>query len=119
VADLGRAELLLERDRELDSLREALADAIDGRGSLALVEGPAGIGKSRLLGKLRSAARARGALGAELRRARRPTDARGPLSRALEICEIAARRASRSTTARSCTRPARARGRQPSRALRP
>jgi DNA-binding CsgD family transcriptional regulator len=33
-------------------------------------------------------ARALAALGAELRRARRPTDAREPLRRALEICEI-------------------------------
>jgi len=34
-------------------------------------------------------ARALAALGAELRRARRPTDAREPLGRALEICEVA------------------------------
>jgi DNA-binding CsgD family transcriptional regulator len=53
---LGRAELLLERDRELESLRAALAGAAEGRGTLALVEGPAGIGKSRLLAELRSAA---------------------------------------------------------------
>src|SRR5262245_38543872 len=54
--DPGRAELLLERDRELESLRAALADAAEGQGRLALVEGPAGIGKSRLLAELRSAA---------------------------------------------------------------
>jgi len=54
--DRGRVEALLERDRELESLRDALADAADGRGKLALVEGPAGIGKSRLLAELRSAA---------------------------------------------------------------
>jgi ATP/maltotriose-dependent transcriptional regulator MalT len=52
----GRAELLLERDRELESLRAALAEAVGGEGRLALVEGPAGIGKSRLLAELRSAA---------------------------------------------------------------
>jgi len=36
------AELLLERDRELESLRSALRDATSGGGGLALVEGPAG-----------------------------------------------------------------------------
>jgi len=51
----GRAELLLERDGELESLRAALAEAADGEGRLALVEGPAGIGKSRLLAELRAA----------------------------------------------------------------
>ena len=56
MRDAGPAELLLERDRELGSLRAALADAVGGGGRLALVEGPAGIGKSRLLAELRSAA---------------------------------------------------------------
>src|SRR5688500_6508965 len=69
----GRAELLLERDRELQSLRAALADAVGGEGRLALVEGPAGIGKSRLLAELRSAAeeedvRVLAARGSELER---------------------------------------------------
>ena len=53
----GPAELLLERDRELDSLRAVLQGAEGGGGRLALVEGPAGIGKSRLLAELRRAAR--------------------------------------------------------------
>ena len=56
VLDSGRAELLLERDRELESLRAALAEAAGGEGRLALVEGPAGIGKTRLLAELRLAA---------------------------------------------------------------
>ena len=56
MSDAGPAELLLERDREVESLRSALADAVSGGGRLALVEGPAGIGKSRLLAELRSAA---------------------------------------------------------------
>ncbi len=56
TSDAGPAELLLERDREVESLRSALADAVSGGGRLALVEGPAGIGKSRLLAELRSAA---------------------------------------------------------------
>jgi DNA-binding NarL/FixJ family response regulator len=38
-------------------------------------------------------ARALAALGAELRRARRPTDAREPLRRALEICEVSGAKA--------------------------
>src|SRR5215207_3894575 len=45
----GPAELLLEPDRELDSLRAVLQGAEGGGGRLALVEGPAGIGKSRVL----------------------------------------------------------------------
>ena len=69
----ARAELLLERDRELESLRAALAEAVDGEGRLALVEGPAGIGKSRLLAELRAAAEEEGfrvltARGSELER---------------------------------------------------
>lgn len=40
---------LLEREDELDSLREAIASAAEGKGSLSIVEGPAGIGKTRLL----------------------------------------------------------------------
>jgi DNA-binding CsgD family transcriptional regulator len=56
MRDAGPAELLLERDRELDSLRAALEHAAAGAGRLALVEGPAGIGKSRLLAELRRAA---------------------------------------------------------------
>jgi DNA-binding CsgD family transcriptional regulator len=71
--DSGRVELLLERDRELESLRVALADAQAGQGRLALVEGPAGIGKSRLLAELRSTAqedelRVLSARGSELER---------------------------------------------------
>jgi predicted ATPase len=61
VPHTGRAEALLERDRELESLRAALADAAGGEGRLALVEGPAGIGKSRLLAELRAAAEEDGA----------------------------------------------------------
>jgi predicted ATPase len=49
MSDAAPAELLLERDRELDSLRAALRDAAGGGGRLALVEGPAGIGSRREL----------------------------------------------------------------------
>jgi hypothetical protein len=56
MRDAGSAQLLLERDREVESLRSALAHTVNGGGRLALVEGPAGIGKSRLLAELRNAA---------------------------------------------------------------
>ncbi len=41
--------ILLERDRELDELRGALADAEERRGRMVLVEAPAGLGKTSLL----------------------------------------------------------------------
>ena len=37
------------RDTELDRLREAFADAREGRGQVVLIQGEAGLGKSRLL----------------------------------------------------------------------
>jgi hypothetical protein len=40
---------LLEREREVAALHEAADRASDGRGCLVLLEGPAGIGKTRLL----------------------------------------------------------------------
>jgi ATP/maltotriose-dependent transcriptional regulator MalT len=56
VATVAHAPDLVERDRELAVLHALLADAVAGRGRVALIEGPAGIGKSRLLGELREAA---------------------------------------------------------------
>ena len=47
---------LLERDRELGVIDDLIQGALEGRRSLALVEGPAGIGKSRLLAATRAAA---------------------------------------------------------------
>jgi DNA-binding CsgD family transcriptional regulator len=47
---------LLERDRETALLTEALGRAIGGAGSLALVEGPAGIGKTALVEHMRAEA---------------------------------------------------------------
>jgi DNA-binding NarL/FixJ family response regulator len=47
---------LLEREGELGELQSALEDARDGRGRLVLVEGPAGIGKTRLLEAARETA---------------------------------------------------------------
>ena len=40
---------LLERDAELEALDNALAGAVEGRGSVVAIEGPPGIGKSSLV----------------------------------------------------------------------
>lgn len=53
---------LLERDSELASIDALIEQARDGRAGLALVEGPAGIGKSRLLAELRRRAESEGFL---------------------------------------------------------
>ncbi len=53
---------LLERERELEVLDQAIAGALTGRAGLVLVEGPAGIGKSRLLAEARARAAERGLL---------------------------------------------------------
>ncbi|HEY1511757.1 MAG TPA: AAA family ATPase, partial [Solirubrobacteraceae bacterium] len=69
----GRQGLLVERDSELAALEQRLADACDGAGSVVVIEGPAGKGKSRLLtiaGDLAREAGAQvlGAHGSELER---------------------------------------------------
>src|SRR5262245_2045593 len=51
---------MLERDRELGVLEDLIQGALEGRRGLALVEGPAGIGKSRLLAATRQAAEGAG-----------------------------------------------------------
>ena len=51
---------MLERDRELGVLDDLIQGALEGRPGLALVEGPAGIGKSRLLAATREAAEGAG-----------------------------------------------------------
>src|SRR6185312_17319815 len=53
-------EDLADRDRELATLRAALDDLAGGRPGLLLVEGPAGIGKTRLLTEARRLAADRG-----------------------------------------------------------
>ena len=47
---------LLERGRELDGIAELLAGCIAGEGGVLLIEGPAGIGKTVLLGSARASA---------------------------------------------------------------
>jgi DNA-binding CsgD family transcriptional regulator len=66
-------ESLFERDHELASLRSLIDDASTGTGRVALIDGPAGIGKSRLLRELRGQAAGDGlrvltARGSELER---------------------------------------------------
>lgn len=51
---------ILERDRELSALAAVVDSARTGRGTLAWVEGPPGIGKTRLLGAARARAEAGG-----------------------------------------------------------
>lgn len=55
-----RGELLVDRDAELAALGRIAAQAADKLGGLAVVEGPAGIGKSRLLRAHREQLRERG-----------------------------------------------------------
>ena len=57
-ADSGA--VLLERDRELEMLDRLVQGALGGDAVLALLEGPAGIGKSSLLAKARDKAAAAG-----------------------------------------------------------
>lgn len=70
----ARADLpLLERADELTEIAERVAATADGAGGLLMVEGAAGIGKSRLLGAARERADSRGltvltARGSELER---------------------------------------------------
>jgi DNA-binding CsgD family transcriptional regulator len=64
---------LLEREQELETLEAAVAAAADGAAGLVLVQGPAGIGKSRLLAEARTLAEEHGlavrsARGGELER---------------------------------------------------
>jgi DNA-binding CsgD family transcriptional regulator len=49
VAVVDGAQVLLERDAALARIDQRVRDAVAGRGSLLLLEGPAGIGKTRLI----------------------------------------------------------------------
>ena len=73
-ATVQSAAALLEREGDLADIDRALADAAAGDGSMLLIEGPPGIGKTSLLGELRRRARVREltvltARGGELERA--------------------------------------------------
>ena len=80
MAELGTAAApsrpdasLLERDRELDELAGLVRNASAGNGRIVLIEGPAGIGKSRLIAETKRQALAAGvrvlsARGSELER---------------------------------------------------
>jgi DNA-binding CsgD family transcriptional regulator len=50
------SSVIIERDQELAALLQSIAAAADGQGHLVLIDGPAGIGKTRLLSELRRAA---------------------------------------------------------------
>ncbi len=52
---------LVERERELTALGALLGDALAGEGRTALIEGPAGVGKTRLLAEVRRRAESAGA----------------------------------------------------------
>ncbi len=59
---LHAAPDLVERDRELTALRALLLEARGGQGHVAVIEGPAGVGKTRLLAEARRRAVADGTL---------------------------------------------------------
>ena len=59
-AHSGSSTLLLERDRELATLTALIDEAAAGQARVALVEGPAGIGKTRLMAEARQKAADRG-----------------------------------------------------------
>ena len=69
----AQVPLLLEREGELAELDAAIGRTCDATGGVVLIEGPAGIGKTRLLAEMRARARAVGvevltARGGELER---------------------------------------------------
>ena len=59
AGDLGG---LLERERELQMLRDGLARACAGDGALLLIEGPPGVGKTALIRRARAQAEQAGVL---------------------------------------------------------
>jgi len=58
----GRSDRLIGRQEELAVLRHAVDSATSGRAQVVLVEGPPGVGKSRLLAEVTDEAAAHGAL---------------------------------------------------------
>ena len=60
MAVAGEELYLLERESELRQLDGMLTGAVSGRGAVAVIEGPPGIGKTRLVDVWRAEARTRG-----------------------------------------------------------
>ena len=60
-------DALLERERELKTLRDGIARARSGDGTLMLIEGPAGVGKTELVREGRAAAEKAGVMPLEAR----------------------------------------------------
>lgn len=56
IVSSATGQALLERERELEALREGLRRACSGEGSLLVIEGPAGVGKTELGRQARAAA---------------------------------------------------------------
>ena len=86
------ADVLLERDRELAPLDALVDGAAAGEAGLVVVEGPAGIGKSRLLAAARERRRRR----LHVLRARHGARARLPVRRGAPAVRAAARRSASS-----------------------
>ncbi len=57
---MSSASQILERDSELARIADALDSAVAGNGRVLVIEGPAGIGKTRLVREARGLARQRG-----------------------------------------------------------
>ncbi|MFC8430118.1 BTAD domain-containing putative transcriptional regulator [Streptomyces sp. NPDC057253] len=70
----ARVDALVEREMQIAELRDSLRAALDGRPGVVLIEGPAGIGKSRLLGEASELAVEQGALTLTARGSQREKD---------------------------------------------
>ena len=90
---------LVEREREVHALERVLDGALAGDGRVVFIEGPAGIGKSRLLQLARRRGEAAGR--ARARRAQLGARARVPLRRRAPAARRAARRPRACASARS------------------
>ncbi|MFG2441045.1 AAA family ATPase [Streptomyces sp. NPDC048508] len=71
---MDSSEVFVERDAEVEALHDSVGALLEGRGAFVVVEGPAGIGKSRLLQEAAAAGRKAGgrvltARGTEMERA--------------------------------------------------
>ncbi|MDF2270973.1 BTAD domain-containing putative transcriptional regulator [Streptomyces coacervatus] len=69
-----RTDVLVDRALQIAELHDSLRSALDGRPHVVLIEGPAGIGKSRLLGEVSGAAAGQGVLTLTARGSQREKD---------------------------------------------